>query len=41
MARHQRERNSNMPANFRARVESSYKDCLSRQVAEGVHIKEV
>ena len=39
MVKHQHDRHSGLPADFKARVKISFQDCLSRQVAEGVHIR--
>ena len=39
MQKHQLEAPNGMEADFSAKVLSSYKDCLSRQIAEGVHIR--
>ena len=39
MKKHQEEKHSSQPAVFDAKVTGSYKDCLSRQVAEGVAIR--
>ena len=40
MVKHQHERHGGMPADFKARVKSSFQDCLSRQVAaEGFYIR--
>ena len=37
--RHQEERHASNPATFDAEVTASFRDCLSRQVSEGVHIR--
>jgi hypothetical protein len=37
--KHQVDTNNGMEADFTAKVLCSYKDCLSRQTAEGVHIR--
>ena len=39
MNKHQIDRHYGVAADFQATVTSSFKDCLSRQVAEGVHIR--
>ena len=39
MYKHQKDRHHGTEANFTAEVKASFKDCLSRQVAEGVHIR--
>ena len=39
MRRHQDDRHAGVVADFGAKVVNSYKDCLSRQVSEGVHIR--
>ena len=39
MVKHQHDRHSGLLADFKARVKISFQDCLSRQVAEGVHIR--
>ena len=39
MYKHQKDRHHGTEANFTAKVKASFKDCLSRQVAEGVHIR--
>ena len=39
MAKHQRDRHFGADADFQTRVRSSFKDCLSRQVSEGVYIR--
>ena len=39
MQKHQLEAHNGMEADFSAKVLSSYKDSLSRQIAEGVHIR--
>ena len=39
MYKHQKDRHHGAEANFTAEVKASFKDCLSRQVAEGVHIR--
>ena len=39
MAKHQEDRHFGAGADFEARVRSSFKDCLSRQVSEGVYIR--
>ena len=36
---HQDDKHSGLPADFKAKVIDSFKDCLSRQVSEGVHIR--
>ena len=36
---HQNERHPGLPAEFQAKVVGSFKDCLSRHVSEGVHIR--
>ena len=36
---HQNERHTGLPAHFEAKVVGNFKDCLSRQVSEGVHIR--
>ena len=36
---HQNERHTGLPAQFEAKVVGNFKDCLSRQVSEGVHIR--
>ena len=39
MKKHQEERHNGAPADFQAKVKACFKDCLSRQVAEGVYIR--
>ena len=39
MNKHQTEKHAGVAADFGAKVLKSYKDCLSRQVSEGVHIR--
>ena len=39
MAKHQQDRHFGAAADFKAKVRCCFKDCLSRQVAEGVHIR--
>ena len=39
MLQHQEEKHNCQPAVFNAKVTGSYRDCLSRQVAEGVAIR--
>ena len=39
MQEHQTERHAGTEADFQASVKCSFKDCLSRQVSEGVHIR--
>ena len=39
MKKHQNEKHDGAPADFHARVRTCFKDCLSRQVAEGVYIR--
>ena len=39
MNSHQNEQHAGVAADFHAEVVSSYRDCLSRQVSEGVHIR--
>ena len=39
MLRHQTDRHALAEADFKARVVGSYRDCLSRQIAEGVQIR--
>ena len=39
MKKHQDERHNGTPADFKAKVKRCFKDCLSRQVAEGVYIR--
>ena len=36
---HQNERHAGQPAEFEAKLIGSFKDCLSRQMSEGVHIR--
>ena len=37
--KHQEERHHGVPANFKGKVTSMFRDCLSRQVSEGVNIR--
>ena len=39
MTTHQDEKHTGLPPNFKAEVLETFKDCLSRQVAEGVEIR--
>ena len=39
MRKHQQEMHSGMEAEFSAKVLCSFKDCLSRQIADGVYIR--
>ena len=39
MHKHQQDRHFGAEADFQARIKSSFKDCLSRQVSEGVYIR--
>ena len=39
MKKHQEDSHDGVEAVFSARVKDSFKDCLSRQIAEGVHIR--
>ena len=39
MLRHQEEKHDGQPADFDAKVTATFRDCLSRQVSEGVHIR--
>ena len=39
MKKHQTTSHAGVPATFKARVVESYKDCLTRQIAEGVYIR--
>ena len=39
MYRHQQDSHNGAEENFAASVKSSFKDCLTRQIAEGVHIR--
>ena len=39
MAKHQTDKHAGVDADFSAKVSCSFTDCLSRQVAEGVHIR--
>ena len=37
--KHQLEKHSDLPAEFSAKVTGSFRDCLTRQISEGVHIR--
>ena len=37
--KHQLEKHSDLPADFSAKVTGSFRDCLTRQISEGVHIR--
>ena len=39
MNKHQEDSHNGVEAAFNMRVKDSFKDCLSRQIAEGVHIR--
>ena len=39
IATHQDQKHTGLPADFKAEVMGTFKDCLSRQVSEGVHIR--
>ena len=39
MIKHQQDRHNGAGAEYRAKVRCSFRDCLSRQIAEGVHIR--
>ena len=39
MKKHQRRKHGGAPGSYKARVVGSYKDCLTRQVGEGVSIR--
>ena len=39
MTKHQTEKHHGAEADFAAKVTSSFRDCLSRQVSEGVYIR--
>ena len=39
MKKHQEDSHSGVEAVFNAKVKDSFKDCLTRQIAEGVHIR--
>ena len=39
MNKHQQDRHNGAEAEYKAKVRCSFRDCLSRQIAEGVHIR--
>ena len=39
MMKHQQDRHNGAGAEYKAKVRCSFRDCLSRQIAEGVHIR--
>ena len=39
MRRHQEEEHPGQPADYHAKVTGTFRDCLTRQVSEGVHIR--
>ena len=39
MFKHQYEKHNGADENFLASVKSSFRDCLTRQISEGVHIR--